>query len=83
MFRILHNLISQFPSSVFVASYLAPVDADLMCFFNHILLTPTVFFFCTHLYLVPFLLEICCQQMLLMRLLYLHLHCIHALKFCK
>ena len=61
--------------------YLAPVDAVLMRIFNH-LLAPTVF--CTHLYLVPFLLGIRCQLMLLMHLLYLHLkHCIHALKLCK
>jgi len=42
----------------------------VMCIFNH-LLTPMVF--CTHLYLVLFLLGIHCQLMLPMHLLYLHL----------
>ena len=63
--------------------YLTPVNAGLMCFFNH-QLTPTVV--CTHLYLVLFLLGIHCHLTLLMHLLldYLHLkHCIHALKFCE
>ena len=77
MFKIVHCLIS-FPSSVFVPHpsrcrsnvYIQPFAP------------PTVF--CTHSYLVLFLLGIHCQLMLLMHLLYLHLkHCIHALKFCK
>ena len=74
MFKILHNLIS-FPSSVFV-------PRPSRCWSN-VIFQPFAHTncFCTHLYLVPFLLGIRCQLTLLMHLLYLHLkHCIHALK---